>query len=568
MKVLRKCLAVPMLLLGLLCFAPAAGALGVDSVSTMYIEQVYANVPEMDVFVYALNSDGESISPALVNAAGVELTLGDEKLDPGTVTMAGEPVCYVFLLDDSAGIPAEAFEAYKQAVLETAQSLGERDQLEVYTATRGGIRRAGTGAGYVALSRVLTGLKQSGEKADLTTALTHIAADLDAEFQSLAPRKAMFVCTGSLALAEEPAALAALMGGASDSLNMALFTFAATDQPERLDLLSLATGGRATPVATEEISAAVAEKRDYLTKALEIKTVVDSSMGGERMDTLTLSVPSLGSAVKVSTTVYMGHTLEKPRVTDVQVQDRNHLEIRFNQPVTNASSPAGYGIRSEDAWGWQVTVREVELAEDGRTALLTTEDLYRGNYSVRLYKVASRMTAANVCGSERTAFTVEEWPADRAFYLRRFRMPALLLLAVLAVLAGAGAVQRRRDRASEAAAEVEHLLGSPADAPQLPKRWITLYVHTRGTVAETRYSVLLESSMIIGSDEALCDLALDDPRVRPQHCVLALDGGDVVVQPLDRRCAVYCGKSRIGDAYHLQNRDVLTVGGTRIQLVL
>ena len=490
MKALKKQLCLlALLLLALTILPPGACALGVDSVSTFYIEQVYANVPELDVFVYAMDSEGQSLSPALVNAAGVELTLGGKKLDTGTITMAGEPVCYLFLLDDSAAVEASAFAAYKRAILQAARSMQEKDQLLLYTTAGGAQCRLRVEAGDTSgLSSLLRHLGQSGEATDLTAALAQAAADVNEDFQSLPPRKAAFVCTSSLALAGDATALAGLVGDAASQLNMALFAFAAAEDSQRLGMLSSATSGRAVAVTPQEIGSAIAAKQAFLANALEIKTAVDTSMGGERVDLLTLSVPSLGSAVQVSTSVYMGHTLTKPQVAAVTVADRNHLELTFNQPVANAASLANYSIRSEDAWSWRVGVTAVALSEDGRTALLTTEDLYRGNYSVQLRKVVSRMTAANECSGDRVAFSVADWPADQRFYLNRFRLPALVLVLALAALAGWGAVQKRRERAAETAAEVEHLLAEPprADA-QLPKRWVTLFVRTRGTIAEKRY---------------------------------------------------------------------------------
>lgn len=568
-KPLRLLPALLALLLALLCMAPAACALGVDSVRTFYIEQVYANVPALDVFVYALNSDGEPLSPSLVNAAGVELTVGGKKVDAGTILMANEPVCYIFLLDDSASMDPAAFAAYKRAVLQTVDAMGEKDQLLLYTAAGGVQRRVGAGAGRSAVSSLLRHLGQSDESSDLAGAVARIAADVNADFQNLAPRKALFACTGSRALLENAALLAGMASGEGSGLNMALFTFAATENAAMQSALAALAGGRTVLADAAQMPAAVAEKRAYLSNALEIKTAVDSSMGGERMDTLTLSVPSLGSAVSVSTSVYMGHTLARPQVTSVSVRDQTHLAVRFNQAVDHAGAAANYSIRSEDAWSWRVGVHAVELSEDGLSAVLTTDPLYQGGYSVQLRKVASRMSAANVCGSERTGFAVTQWPADSRFYFDRFRLPAAVLLVLLAALAGRGALQKRRDRAAETAAEVEHLLAEPVRAdPQLPKRWVTLFVRTRGSIAEKRYSIMLESSLMIGSDPALCDLALEDDRVRPQHCILAAEGEEITVQPLDKRCTVYIGKVRIGDAHRLKNNDVIAVGGARIQLVL
>lgn len=59
-------------------------------------------------------------------------------------------------------------------------------------------------------------------------------------------------------------------------------------------------------------------KQTKFAQALTLRTEVPDSLTGERQEIFTLSVPKLGSAVKSSTTVYMGFKMEKPQVTKVE----------------------------------------------------------------------------------------------------------------------------------------------------------------------------------------------------------------------------------------------------------
>ena len=63
------------------------------------LEQVYVNAPELDVYFYATDANGESYSPIVVQAQGVEATLGDRKLDTGMIGVADDP----YLLHHRAG---------------------------------------------------------------------------------------------------------------------------------------------------------------------------------------------------------------------------------------------------------------------------------------------------------------------------------------------------------------------------------------------------------------------------------------------------------------------------------
>lgn len=123
-------------------------------------------------------------------------------------------------------------------------------------------------------------------------------------------------------------------------------------------------------------------------------------------------MPKLGSAVKSSTTVYMGFRMEKPQVTKVEPLGRTKLRLTFNQAINaNADRPQYYRVYTNDVWGWYVKIESVQLSEDGRTAVLTTEPLYQGRYNVTLNKVASRMTPANVSARQQScSFMIARWP--------------------------------------------------------------------------------------------------------------------------------------------------------------
>ena len=97
-----------------LCLAAAPGAAADTTIATsgagnFSVEQVYVNVPEMDVYFYAADADGQSFTPTVVQAAGLELTLGDRKLDTSTIGQATGPICYVVALDNGTEISAEDF---------------------------------------------------------------------------------------------------------------------------------------------------------------------------------------------------------------------------------------------------------------------------------------------------------------------------------------------------------------------------------------------------------------------------------------------------------------------------
>lgn len=215
---------------------------------------------------------------------------------------------------------------------------------------------------------------------------------------------------------------ATLASDVSNQIGMAAYIYLMTDRPGAFETLESAADGRLVLCEASTLGDELKKKQEYLATALEIKTEVPENLYGERLETLTLAMPQLGSAIKSSQTVYMGYRLAKPQVTKVETLRRDKLRLTFNQPINeNANKPQLYEVRSKDIWNWRVQVKSVTISEDARTAELEIEPLYKGDYTVALNRVSGKMSAANVSSSRDTAtFKVFVWPRDRAFYFARF----------------------------------------------------------------------------------------------------------------------------------------------------
>ena len=120
-------MAVAAVMAALLCAPKALGT----TIGEFSIEQIYVNVPELDVFVQATDAQGQLISPDLVRAAGVELYLGDEKIPTGNIGMANEPICYVLAVDNS--VDETTLKEYRIALRRLISAKGAKDQIMLYT---------------------------------------------------------------------------------------------------------------------------------------------------------------------------------------------------------------------------------------------------------------------------------------------------------------------------------------------------------------------------------------------------------------------------------------------------
>lgn len=553
------------LCLTVLLLATAARA---DTLTGFSIEQVYLNVPEMDIFLQVQTAQGSTIDPTLVRAAGVEVRVGDTQVPTGNIALANEPICYLLVLDNAAD--EETLQAYRSAVSDLIRAKQDRDQILLYTTgTEAACVLPATADAGAALA-ALRAIGPDEGSSDLLGAAALVAQDVNDGFQSLAPRKVLLVCTPAYRTLASLAVLGGMADNSLDRLNLPLTVYATRTDTDPLSLLpSDLSAGKIRFLTESELAEAMLEDQRQLASALEIKTAVDPALYGEKLDVVTVSVPSLGSAVRATAAVYMGHRLTPPAVERVEITGRNRLTVTFNQAVGQGGTRC-YEIRSEDIWNWNVGVAQAELSADGRTAVLTTDPLYDGRYTLRLDELPSAITPANLSDDEVVfRFEVDGWPRDRAFYLARFRLPVTVMLLAVAVLAAANAVQRRRDRAAEKQAEAEHLLSDASRSARdyLPVRRITFYCRPRRSIAEVRTTVEVRGSLLLGSDPDQCDYCLADPRVRAQHAVLAVEEDQVTIRALGD-AVVRVNGERIGDPHRLHNDDEIRLGRTTLRLVL
>ena len=219
-----------------------------------------------------------------------------------------------------------------------------RDQVMLYTTAGGPACVLSATDDVSAALRAIANLRQAGGAADVAALAGMVYADVHSAYQSLAPRKCLFFCTDTAQLLSNPALLAGLAGDATAGLNMAVRAFATGPESALASALAGMSGGNACGNRSRRPGDALREAQASLANVLEFKTELAASFAGERLDTLTVAVPSLGTAVQASATVYMGHKLTAPAVETVTLTGRDTLTLTFNQAVGNADSARRYRL--------------------------------------------------------------------------------------------------------------------------------------------------------------------------------------------------------------------------------
>ena len=295
--------------------AAADTTVGVTGAGTFKMEQTYVNVPELDVYFYALDGDGNPYSPVKVQAAGPELTLGDRKLEVRSVAVASDPICYIMALDNSDLIAPADFYTMLGGVRKLVASMNEGDQLMLYTT-------AGTTECVLPATsdkdqmyKALGNIAQTEGRMDTKQLVTAVYSGIQSDYQALAPRKTAMIITDAGQVMTNMALFGTLASDVGDQIGMAAYVYLMTDKPDMFETLEQAAAGKLVLCEAATLGDELKRKQEYFATALEIRTEVPESLYGERLETLTLAMPSLGSAIRNSQTVYMGYRLTKPQVT-------------------------------------------------------------------------------------------------------------------------------------------------------------------------------------------------------------------------------------------------------------
>ena len=206
----------------------------------------------------------------------------------------------------------------------------------------------------------LGSIKQVEGSMDTARLISAVYSELQSDYQALAPRKAAMIVTDAGQVLTNMALFATLASDVSDQIGMAAYIYLMTDRPGVFETLESAADGRLVLCEASTLGDELKKKQEYLATALEIKTEVPESLYGERLETLTLAMPQLGSAIRSSQTVYMGYRLAKPQVTKVETLRRDKLRLTFNQPINENAN----------------TVDREEVVPDGSAVRLTVARYY------------------------------------------------------------------------------------------------------------------------------------------------------------------------------------------------
>ena len=604
-RIKRTLCLVLLAALALCCFAPG-GAMAAGSLEYVISEQCVAQLPYVDLYFHAMDSQGNTIYGLDLTNTQVGAALNDEQLEVSSLGSAKDAgTAYIILLDISKESADYHFvEAVKEGLQQWVEKLNANDRLvligygdELYKILDGDEDRAES-------AKRIGMIKQSfdGELFfDAFAAAVSIAKD-----STQLPDRRMIICIESGASLSasrtkfDEAASAAFEAGVPVN---ALCSATIDSSRQAMEEFVAANGGVIYYADYNNAQQRLDDMQTHFNSCLLLRMLtadnrVEPAM--RRLDVLFLN----GTAeARLNMDVYIkgwySDTLA-PCLTAAEAKSETELLISYSEAVAGADISSNYTLTSLDKKK-ELAISSVSYDAESFTALLTVEEeLTRGDYSLEITGVKDCSQEENPIDEKPFEFTLEdESLAKLPFWYINFAgfgLTAWLLIALIVLLVAGAAVvffvyRKRRQAEEQRIAEEKNwrmeqdkLRREEAEQRRLEEQRRMQQSGTNGQriVADSINSLPVTISIVqengikrsvdavvgerfvIGRDKLSCELAIDDRLLSRQHCMLSFKNGSLLVSDLGSTNKTYLNGIVLGAQRQLQPGDTILAGKTRI----
>lgn len=604
---MKKLFAVLLAALMLAAFAMPAAAAG--RVAELKLEQYYADMPQIDVWFYPVDSDGNCVTDLEISASEVEAYLGENALAVTGVERCAElPSVYVLLLDISKSTGTKFFENFKNTLAGWVNGFSAQDKLILITMGD-------------TVEVLLDGQESRQEAAAAIAALEQQSRNQDTQYYEALNKgidKAERLADGTRCM----------LIAVSDGLNSASSVYSSESTLARmteakLPMYTLGVGRNDNLAQLQELASFTektngvyagisnADKNDQqkVDEAFaEITDTISSCFVAHLMasgnaatgSSLRLKVNAGGGASTLNINNFRIDSWQSdataPRIESAELVNERTIKIRFSEPVLGADVPANYAIKNAE--GVAAAIESAAYDAAANTATLTLQSpLYDGDYSLSCINItddsieknpivlAEGANAVTITQSNNPAPTEEPQPSaapvkTQNWFERNslFIIIGAIMLALLIVILAIVASQKKKHSGEEAEAERQEELdrrvyggGNPGTSVGTAKvnlsavdgKTVNITVVEKNGLSRD-IEMFIADSCIVGRSSATCDLTIEDQRISRQHCVLYYSNGDILINDLQSANGTTVNGIRVIDYRKLLPNDVVEIGNTKL----
>ena len=530
------------------------------------VDQVYADLPEMQVYFHLLDKNGEVVTRT-VSESNVLLQYNSESAEVNSVQNAAASKTQVyFLLDISDSMPTALFESIKAELLQLYQTHSQNEKYTLITFGKEVVVQLDGDESAETIESTIKSLQNTDARTVLYDAVSKVG-ELAAE-RSDYTRRMIYLFTDG----EDWTVGGHTQNETQDLIRQSgipVYAFGVSSaQKKYLDALSelaRVSGGKFTSVSKNTVAGTMAQTRAYADAGYVVSVTLKSNVVGAQNSAVALQVGDASDSRTVSIKNWQADNTA-PVIVEVQAEGSS-LHIIFSESTLGGLSATDYIITCGSR---KCTVDSVARVSDKEVELRLSAPLYDGEYVLTANNVTDTAVEKNAL-TESYPFTVTGVPYTVvAFFSDNILWIAAgaLVFAAVIIFVVARKQRKRMPATSVCAAEAEVIESEKASEKYhihaAEGKLVHLSISGRN-LARRDIELHIEGTILLGRSSS-CDVRIDDEQISRRNTELICRNGRLFANNISQTNGTMLNGLMISGERELHSGDMIVLGDTRITI--
>lgn len=530
------------------------------------VDQVYADLPEMQVYFHLLDKNGEVVTRT-VSESNVLLQYNSERAEVNSVQNAAASKTQVyFLLDISDSMPTALFASIKAELLQLYQTHSQNEKYTLITFGKEVVVQLDGDESAETIESTIKSLQNTDTRTVLYDAVSKVG-ELAAE-RSDYTRRMIYLFTDG----EDWTVGGHTQNETQDLIRQSgipVYAFGVSSAQKKylgaLSELARVSGGKFTSVSKNTVAGTMAQTRAYADAGYVVSVTLKSNVVGAQNNTVALQVGDASDSRAVSIKNWQADNTA-PVIVEVQAEGSS-LHIIFSESTLGGTAATDYIITCGSR---KCTVDSVARVSDKEVELRLSAPLYDGEYVLTANNVTDTAVEKNAL-TESYPFTVTGAPYTvAAFFADNILWIAVgaLVLAAVIIFIVARKQRKRMPATSVCAAEAEVIEAEKASEKYhihaAEGKLVHLSISGRN-LARRDIELHIEGTILLGRSSS-CDVRIDDEQISRRNTELICRNGRLFANNISQTNGTMLNGLMISGERELHSGDMIVLGDTRITI--
>ena len=533
-----------------------------EELEVFQIEQVRAEMPQIQVYIRGLNAD-ETCEAYLDGT--VLASTGEQSLDENGTS-------YLIMLDTSGSIAQEYFLAAKKQIEEIARNLGPKDKITLFTFGDTVKMQVSDCQNPDEISEILAPLQAKDQKTNLYRAFEQCLKYVETASQR--ERQIVLVISDGIQDTGDAGITREELETQLTQASMPVYAFCVNtaDQQARDELGTFArtTGGGIFVFAPQDAAQVWQKWKEYLSQAVCLGFESTANYADGELHTLLLKEISgvQNDTRQIRITNWLVDDTAPAVVSFRYDNEENAIEVGFSEPVLGADKTNAYLLQRN---GKTQEIKGIVAKDKQCYQLVLPDDLPWGSYTLEMYGICDDSMEKNPL--EKSSFDLYKpfGLRDAGWYILGGGVLVLLFIAIFLW------IKRKKNRAEQPVETqkveyvVQHVVAEPkAMIPSVGENTSSVKMQLElisGAQVGRQIECIVYKSAIWGRSKEMCDVSFDDLRISKQHCVFEAQECGVVLSDLNSHNGTYVNGIKIPKEQLLHVGDTLQLGNTVLRII-